>query len=124
MGRGMRLDRGTLVLVTLDPTLGHEQRGIRPCVVISDPDVTEDQRFPLLCVVPITGTSGEGALYPLLMPGESGLRKPSTALVDQVRSVDKRRIRRVFGQITPEALAAIDRGLLLFLGLGPAGSIR
>jgi mRNA interferase MazF len=113
----VRLERGAVVVVTLDPTLGHEQRGIRPCIVVSDPDVTEDQRFPVLCVVPITGTPGEGALYPRLAPGRSGLRRASFALVDQVRAVDKRRVRKVFGQIAPEELDSIDEGLRLFLGL-------
>lgn len=113
----MRLDRGTVVQIVLDPTLGHEQRGVRPCVIVSDPDVTSDQRFPLLCVVPITGTPGEGPLYPSLTPGPSGLRKTSFALVDQLRSVDKRRVRRLYGRILRAELAAIDDGLSLFLGL-------
>jgi mRNA interferase MazF len=113
----VRLDRGTVVQIVLDPTLGHEQRGVRPCVRVSDPEVTSDQRFPLLCVVPITGTPGEGPLYPSLIPGPSGLRKASVALVDQLRSVDKRRVRRVFGRISEAELDAIDDGLRLFLGL-------
>ncbi|HSN15938.1 MAG TPA: type II toxin-antitoxin system PemK/MazF family toxin [Anaeromyxobacteraceae bacterium] len=117
----MKLDRGTIVLVDLDPTLGREQRGVRPCVVISDPAVNADQRFPVIAVVPVTGTRGEGALYPALAPGASGLTKPSWALVDQLRSVDKRRIRRVFGRISPAELAAIDDGAALFLGLPPPG---
>ena len=111
------LGRGTIVLVRLDPTLGHEQKGARPCVVVTDPEVTEDQRFPMVCVVPITKTSGEGALYPPLSPGKSGLRESSYALVDQVRAIDKRRINRIFGQITAGELTAIDEGLRLFLGL-------
>lgn len=113
----MTLDRGTVVLVELDPTIGHEQRGIRPCVMVSDPGVNADQRFPLIAVVPITGTAGEGALYPSLAPGPSGLTKASYALVDHLRSIDKRRIRRVFGQVSPSELASIDQGLELFLGL-------
>ena len=113
----MRLERGTVALVGLDPTLGHEQRGLRPCVIVSDPDVTADQRFGLVAVVPISGTAGEGALYPPLTPGRSGLLKDSFALVDQIRSVDKRRIARVFGRIPTEELDAIDLGLSLFLGL-------
>ena len=55
----MTVDRGTLVLVELDPTVGHEQRGIRPCVCVSDPAVNADQRYPLIAVVPVTGTPGE-----------------------------------------------------------------
>ena len=113
----MRLERGTVVLVDLEPTVGHEQRGVRPCVVVSDPEVTTDQRFPLLCVVPVTGTAGHGALYPALAAGASGLTRPSFVLVDQIRSMNKRRVRRVFGRVAPSELEAIDNGLLLYLGL-------
>ena len=115
----MTIDRGTVVLVELDPTIGHEQRGVRPCIAVSDPTVNVDQRFPLIVVVPVTGTAGSGALYPGLTPGSSGLTKASYALVDHLRSIDKRRIRRVFGQVSSSELASIDQGLELFLGLGP-----
>jgi mRNA interferase MazF len=86
--------------------------------VVSDPDVVGDQRFPLVCVVPVTGTPGEGLLYPPLAPGQSGLAKRSFALIDHLRSVDKRRVRRVFGDLAPREMAMIDEGLTLFLGLG------
>ena len=114
----MTLERGTVVLVELDPTVGHEQRGVRPCVAVSDPAVNADQRFPLIAVVPVTGTAGVGALYPVLAPGSSGLTKPSFALVDHIRSIDKRRIRRLFGQVSLSELASIDQGLERVLGLG------
>ncbi len=113
----MTLERGSVVLVGLDPTVGHKQRGVRPCVVVSDPQVIADQRYPLIGVVPITGTAGEGALYPALSSGESGLRRSSWALVDQVRSVDKRRVLRAFGVLKPDELRSINEGLRLFLGL-------
>jgi mRNA interferase MazF len=114
----VKLGRGTVVLVVLDPVVGHEQRGQRPCIAVSDPAVNADQRFPLIAVVPVTGTPGAGALYPELSPGGSGLTKSSYALIDHLRSVDKRRIRRVFGRVADDELAAIDQGLELFLGLG------
>ena len=114
----MTLDRGAVILLDLDPTVGHEQRGVRPCIVVSDPEVVANQRFPLLCVVPVTGTPGEGALYPSLSPGQSGLTKISYALIDHLRSIDKRRVRRVFGRLAQRELGAIDEGLALFLGLG------
>ena len=117
----MNLDRGTIILVALDPTVGHEQRGQRPCIAVSDPAVNVHQRFPLIAIVPVTGTPGEGALYPELSPGPSGLTKTSYALVDHLRSIDKRRIGRVFGRTSDDELAAIDQGLELFLGLGSGG---
>jgi mRNA interferase MazF len=113
----MSLARGSVVLVDLEPTLGHEQRGVRPCVVVSDPQVSATLRFPLVCVVPVTGTAGSGVLCPALAPGPSGLRKRSFALVEQLRSIDKRRIRRAYGVLRPEEVAAVDEGLLLYLGL-------
>ncbi|MBI4515503.1 MAG: hypothetical protein HY699_06785 [Deltaproteobacteria bacterium] len=47
--------------------------------------------------MPVTGTPGTGALYPVLSAGRSGLTKQSCALIDHLRSVDKGRVRRVFG---------------------------
>ena len=114
----MTLDRGTVVLVELDPTVGREQQGGRPCVAVSDPAVNASQRFPLIAVVPVTGTAGVGALYPQLSPGPSGLTKISYALIDHLRSIDKRRIRRVYGQLSSSELSGINQGLELFLGLG------
>lgn len=113
----MNLPRGTVVWLDLDPATGHEQRGARPCVLVSDSEVQSEQRFPLVCVVPITGTPGKGPLYPALAPGPSGLTKRSYALVDHLRSVDKRRVRRVFGSVPDDEIAAIDAGLRLYLGL-------
>jgi mRNA interferase MazF len=123
-GANVTLTRGTVVLLALDPTIGHEQRGTRPCIVVSDPDVVRDQRFLLVGIVPITGTPGQGALYPSLEPGKSGLTKMSYALIDHVRSVDKRRVRRVFGQVTSRELDAIDEGLRSFFGLQDSPSAR
>ena len=113
----MTVGRGALIVVELDPTVGREQQGVRPCIVVSNPDVIHDQRFPLVCVIPVTGTPGEGLLYPSLLPGASGLAKKSYALIDHLRSIDKRRVRRVFGELTREEMAAIDEGLAVFLGL-------
>jgi len=79
--------------------------------------VNTDQRFPLVAVVPVTGTPAEGALYPRLESRPSGLTKTSYALVDHLRSVDKRSVQRLFGLLRPAELAAVDEGLALFLGL-------
>lgn len=115
----MKLERGAVVLVDFDPTVGHEQKSVRPCVVVSDPAVASDQRYPLVGVVPLTGTEGRGAIYPRVPAGTGGLRKDSWALTDQVRSVDKRRVLATYGGLDADAMEAIDEGLRLFLGLGP-----
>ena len=46
------------------------------------------------------------------------MTKMSHALIDHLRCVNKRRVRRVFGQLAPGELGAIDDGLALFLGFG------
>jgi len=123
MGSGQGLDRrvnlirGSVVLATLDPALGHEQKGARPCIVVSDPEVASDQRFPMICLVPLTGTPGVGALYPPISSETSGLRKQSYALVDQLRSVDKRRISRLLGTANEPEMGQVDIALSLLLKL-------
>jgi mRNA interferase MazF len=116
----VRLERGGVVLVDLDPTVGHEQRNVRPCVVVSDQAIAADLRYPLVGVVPLTGKAGRGALYPKVAAGSGGLRKDSWALTDQVRSIDKRRITAAYGTLEAADMEAIDDGIRLFLGLGPA----
>ncbi len=111
------IERGSVVVVDLESTFGPEQRGLRPCVVVSDPEVVTAQRYPLVAIVPVTGRTGEGALYPVLAAGDCGLRQPSWVLTDQVRSVDKRRVQRLVGRVSEAELAAIDQGLALYLGL-------
>ena len=79
------IERGSVVVVDLEPTFGHEQRGLRPCVVVSDPEVLTALRYPLVEVVPIAARAGLGALYPALSEGGSGLRQPSLASPTFVR---------------------------------------
>jgi len=55
-----------------------------------------------------------------LFCGKSGLTRASYALIDHLRSIDKRRIRRIFGRVTMGELNAVDQGLELFLGLAEA----
>jgi len=59
-----------------------------------------------------------------LAPGASGLRQPSWALADQVRSIDKRRVRRLVGRVSEGELAEIDQALALYLGLVPSPAPR
>ena len=117
------MERGTVVLVDLDPARGHEQRSTRTCVVVSDPVVSGDQKYPLVGVVPLTGTQGRGALYPRIPVGAGGLRKESWALTDQVRSIDKRRVVAAYRVLDPASMKSVDEGLRLFLGLGPVDTV-
>ena len=98
----VRIRRGTIVVVELDPTLGHEHHGIRPCIVVSDPEVSGTQRFPLVCVVPVTSSNINGLLYPSLAPSEDGLRHRSFALIDHLQSIDMLRIQFALGELAQD----------------------
>lgn len=118
MTRAAPPPRGTILLMDLAPVVGHEQHGIRPCLVVSDPVAMPHQRFPLLVIVPLTGAALGGALYPVLQPTpENGLTKPSAALVDHVRSLDPRRLRARLGKVSVADLARVDDALRLLLAL-------
>jgi len=109
--------RGSLVSVSLDPIIGHEQGGQRPCVVVSDTGLLADMRYPIVAVVPFTGTALVPTMYPVVEPYTKGLMKRSTALVDQVRSIDKRRVMRLFAPLPRDDMRRIDDALRRFLGL-------
>jgi mRNA-degrading endonuclease toxin of MazEF toxin-antitoxin module len=61
--RGVKPGRGIVVVLSLDPTVGHEQKGVRPCVVVSAPEVIVEQRYPLVCV---WGVSTRSPCLPLM----------------------------------------------------------
>lgn len=105
--------RGEIYWVALDPTVGTEIRKTRPAVVVSNDSCN---RFGARVVVlPIT--SHTETLY----PGEARVRvagKPGRALGDQVRSIDKRRLRARAGSLTADELADVEEALRVTLGLG------
>jgi mRNA interferase MazF len=110
--------RGMVVEVSLDPVIGHEQGKSRPCVVIQN-DV--GNRFSsTTIVVPLTDAAhikAPSPIYVLVKQGEGGTTKDSYILCDQIRTVDQRRFRSVFGTLSPETMASVDAALLVSLGL-------
>lgn len=68
----------------------------------------------VLAFDPTVGHAQHGVMSRIV----TGLAKTSFGLIDQLRSVDKRHARRVYGAIAPDELSAIDEGLAVFLGLG------
>ena len=104
-------------MAALDPTIGHEQGKTRPCIIVSADEAGAIQRYPLVALVPLTGTPLTGPLYPRLPRGTAGLLKDSWALTDQVRTADKIRIRGLLGDVPASQMADINRALRFFLGL-------
>jgi mRNA interferase MazF len=110
--------RGSLVWVRLDPARGAEVPKTRPCIVVSR---TEGNDIcSTVTVVPLSSVKGRAAerlVQPLLPAKESHLRRDSRALCDQVRTIDKGRIRETIGVLSRELLGKVDRGLILHLEL-------
>jgi mRNA-degrading endonuclease toxin of MazEF toxin-antitoxin module len=75
------------------------------------------QRYPVLVVVPVTGTLSLGAMYPVVQPYRGGLTKPSTVLVDMIRSVDKQRVTGRLAPLPLEDLRNLDDALRAVLAL-------
>ena len=110
--------RGSVVWVTLDPARGAEVPKTRPCVVVSRTEANEISWT--VTVVPLSSVRGgrqDRLIQPILSLKETRLTKDSRALCDQVRTIDKRRIRRTVGVMSGAALSGVDRGLILHLEL-------
>jgi mRNA interferase MazF len=104
--------RGDVFRVSLDPVAGTEIRKTRPAVVVSNDSCN---RFGARVVVlPIT--SNVDSLY----PGEAMIDvkgRPGRALGDQIRSIDKRRLKARVSTLTADEMARIDEALAITLGL-------
>ena len=110
--------RGSLVWVSLDPARGAEVPKTRPCVVVSRTEANDiSSTVTIVPLSSVTGRAADRLVQPLLSAKETHLTKDSRALCDQVRTIDKRRIRETVGVLSEELLGKIDRGLILHLEL-------
>lgn len=98
----------------LDPIVGHEHGGIRPCLVVSNDDFNAT-RHGLCLIVPMTGTFRSIPTHLPIMPPEGGLTKPSFLLCEQVRAASVLRCRRRRGQVDDIMLARTRQVIQRFL---------
>jgi mRNA interferase MazF len=109
--------RGEVYFVAFDPTLGAEIRKTRPALILQN-DIA-NRSSPITIVAAITSRFDE-ELYPtevLVRAPEGGLEADSVVLLNQIRSVDRRRLMRRIGRLVPETMRLVDRALMLSLGL-------
>jgi mRNA interferase MazF len=107
-----------VIKVDLNPTVGHEIRKARPCVVIQN-DIGNANSH-LTIVAPIEGAENRPKLYPvnvLVKSGEGGLAKDSVVLCEQVRTIDERRFLETWGKFNEETMRKIDESLRISLAL-------
>jgi mRNA interferase MazF len=111
--------RGHIWLVALDPTVANEQRGTRPCIVVSG-DRFNALPIRLAIVVPLTSRQ-RGLPHHISVADDGGLERPSWAMCEAVRAVSIQRFGRIIGTATEETLSAITDQLLLWLAPEASG---
>jgi mRNA interferase MazF len=108
----LRILRGDVWWVDLDPTRGSEIRKTRPAVVVTADGLNRVRRT--VVVVPLS--TGPQPRPPLVIPTPS-FGSDSVAVCDQVRSVDKTRLTRLAGTLSDPDLRAVESGLRAILRL-------
>jgi mRNA interferase MazF len=110
--------RGDVYRASLNPTVGSEQDGTRPVVVVSRDAINASS--PVVIIVPITSRSNKSRLYPShveLKLGDGGLTADSVALCEQVRSISRERLGDYLGNIPKPKLSQINASLKIALDL-------
>ena len=111
--------RGSVWLADLDPVIGSEEGKTRPVLVVQN-DVA-NQYSPVVIVAAITTSIGSKE-YPtevLVNAPEGGLRRDSAILLNQIRTIDKRRLIERWGDLGDGTMERVDRSLEISLGLTP-----
>ena len=109
--------RGELYWVNLDPTIGSETAKTRPCVIVSN-DVGNEVSARVI-VAPLT-SRGLDRVFPfevLIPKREGGLAETSKVALDQIRTVDKRRLGRRIGALSSSRMRAVNRAIRISLDL-------
>jgi len=108
--------RGEVWLVNLDPTLGREQAGTRPALVISE-DLFNQSYADLVIVVPITSKNRGIRSHVSIAKAEGGLTMQSFAKCEDVRSVAKQRLKKRLGSVSKPTVEIVEEKLRFLMGL-------
>ena len=102
--------RGEIYYADMNPAFGHEQGGIRPVLVLQND--ASNRTSPTLIVALITRRIHKKPSQPthVVLMDIEGL-SPSLILLEQIRTIDKRRILRFVGKLTQEQMSRIDIAL-------------
>lgn len=106
--------RGEIWWANLDPTLGREQRGTRPVLVVSH-DALNRGPAELVIACPITTRDRRINSRVRLDPPEGGLLKTSFVITEQVRSISDARLKERIGAVSPAIVAEVSRILAILL---------
>ncbi len=110
------IKRGDLYYADLSPVVGSEQGGVRPVLIIQN-DVG-NKYSPTVIVAAITSAINKAKIptHIELTASMYGLSKDSVVLLEQLRTLDKRRLRDKIGEVDRSTMHNIDNALLISLG--------
>ncbi|MBQ8203900.1 MAG: type II toxin-antitoxin system PemK/MazF family toxin [Clostridia bacterium] len=113
----MIIKRGEIYYADLSPVVGSEQGGVRPVLIVQN-DVG-NRYSPTVIAAAITSQRDKTELptHIKLDAELSGLAKDSIVLLEQVRTIDKRRLKEKMGSLDGGAMNMVDRALYVSLGL-------
>ena len=116
MNREIR--RGDLYYAELDPIVGSEQAGFRPVLVVSN-DIG-NRYSPVIVIVPITSRRMGRKRLPTHVEVRIPelLKNDSTALTEQIRTIDKLRLKEYIGSLPDCLMTAVDQALAISIGIG------
>lgn len=107
----MELHRGDIFIADLDPVVGSEQGGVRPVLIVQN---ERGNRFsPTVICAAMTSRVGKNDLptHVWVAAQDSGLKNDSLVLCEQIRTLEKRRLRARIGQIGGLAMQRVNRAL-------------
>lgn len=114
----MIVKRGDLYYADLSPVIGSEQGGVRPVLVIQN-DVG-NKYSPTIIISAITSQINKAKLptHIEIIAQDYGLPKDSVVLLEQIRTIDKKRLREKIGRFDDNMMRSIDEALRISIGLG------
>ncbi|MBQ9413983.1 MAG: type II toxin-antitoxin system PemK/MazF family toxin [Clostridia bacterium] len=115
----MRVQRGDIYYADLSPVVGSEQGGVRPVLIVQND--TGNRFSPTVIAAAITSRMDKARLPTHIhLRSSGGLTKDSIVLLEQIRTLDKRRLREHMGRLDEQAMAKVDEALQISFGL-PGG---
>ena len=111
--------RGDIYYADLSPVVGSEQGGVRPVLIVQND--TGNRHSPTVIAAAITSQTGKARLptHISVSPLSCGLPKQSIILLEQVRTLDKRRLREKMGRLDDGVMRQVDAAIAVSLGLHP-----
>lgn len=109
------MKRGEIYRADLDPVVGSEQGGIRPVVIIQNDMGNQHSSTVIVAAVTTRDKKAHLPVHVFVRAEESGLRRDSVILTEQLRTLEKSRLTRYLGRLSPEAMARLDEALRLSL---------